>query len=59
MSVRRLAEVQPPSFEFAPRAKAWVDRQIAKYPEHRQASAVIPLLLWIAGVYDLLRNLRF
>ena len=44
MSVRRLAEVQPPSFEFAPRAKAWVDRQIAKYPEHRQASAVIPLL---------------
>jgi len=22
-------------------------------------AAVIPLLLWIAGVYDLLRNLRF
>lgn len=44
MSVRRLAEVQPPSFEFAPQAKAWVDRQIAKYPEQRQASAVIPLL---------------
>ena len=44
MSVRRLAEVQPPSFEFTPQAKAWVDRQIAKYPEHRQASAVIPLL---------------
>jgi hypothetical protein len=22
-------------------------------------AAVIPLLLWIAGVYDLLRNIRF
>ena len=44
MSVRRLAEVQPASFEFTPRSKDWVDRQIAKYPQHRQASAVIPLL---------------
>ena len=44
MSVRRLAEVQPSSFEFTPRSKDWVDRQIAKYPEHKQASAVIPLL---------------
>ncbi len=44
MSVRRLAEVQPASFEFTPRSQDWVDRQIAKYPEHKQASAVIPLL---------------
>ena len=44
MSVRRLAEIQPASFDFTPRAQAWVDRQIAKYPQGRQASAVIPLL---------------
>ncbi len=47
MSVRRLAEasVQPPTFAFnrqsAAAAKVW----IAKYPEGRQASAVIPLLM--------------
>jgi NADH-quinone oxidoreductase subunit E len=44
MSVRRLAEIQPASFDFTPENLAFVDRQIAKYPEHRQASAVIPLL---------------
>ena len=44
MSVRRLAEVQPASFDFTPRSQAWIDRQIAKYPQGRQASAVIPLL---------------
>lgn len=47
MSVRRLAEpsVQPPSFAFndnyANEARTW----IAKYPEGRQQSAVIPLLM--------------
>jgi NADH-quinone oxidoreductase subunit E len=44
MTVRRLAEKQPDSFEFTPENKAWCEAQIAKYPEGRQASAVIPLL---------------
>jgi NADH-quinone oxidoreductase subunit E len=44
MSVRRLAEQQPASFEFTPENQAWADKQIAKYPPGRQASAVIPLL---------------
>ncbi|MGU3493151.1 NADH-quinone oxidoreductase subunit NuoE [Xanthobacteraceae bacterium A53D] len=44
MSVRRLASEQPASFAFTPENEAWADRQIAKYPEGRQASAVIPLL---------------
>ena len=44
MSVRRLAEVQPESFAFSPENAAWADKQIAKYPEGRQASAVLSLL---------------
>ena len=44
MSVRRLAEKQPESFEFTPENKAWAEREIAKYPPARQASAVISLL---------------
>jgi NADH-quinone oxidoreductase subunit E len=44
MSARRLAEEQPDGFEFAPESRAWIDRLIARYPEHRQASAVVPLL---------------
>lgn len=46
MSVRRLApdHVQPASFAFDPANENWADQQIAKYPEGRQASAVIPLL---------------
>ena len=46
MSVRRLApqDVQPASFAFSAENEAWIDRQIAKYPAGRQASAVIPLL---------------
>jgi NADH-quinone oxidoreductase subunit E len=44
MSVRRLAEKQPASFAFAPDNLAWAKRQIAKYPEGRQQSAVIPIL---------------
>jgi len=46
MSVRRLAEDQPASFAFTPENKAWADKEIAKYPPGRQASAVISLL-WI------------
>jgi NADH-quinone oxidoreductase subunit E len=44
MSVRRLAEKQPASFEFTPENKAWAEKEIAKYPPGRQASAVIALL---------------
>ncbi len=46
MSVRRLAppELQPESFAFTPENLAWAKREIAKYPEGRQASAVIPIL---------------
>ena len=44
MSVRRLAEKQPTSFAFTPANLAWAKAQIAKYPEGRQQSAVIPIL---------------
>ena len=44
MSIRRLAEQQPASFAFTPENAAWADTQIAKYPEGRQASAVLALL---------------
>ena len=44
MSVRRLADQQPASFAFTPENAAWADKQIAKYPEGRQASAVLSLL---------------
>ena len=44
MAVRRLAETQPESFAFTPENVAWAERQIGKFPEGREASAVIPLL---------------
>lgn len=44
MAVRRLDPVQPDSFEFTPENLAWAKETIAKYPEGKQASAVIPLL---------------
>jgi len=44
MSVRRLAEIQPESFEFSPENKAWAEKEIAKYPPGREASAVLALL---------------
>ncbi len=44
MAVRRLAEIQPESFAFTSENRAWADDQIKKFPEGRQASAVIPLL---------------
>ena len=46
MSVRRLApaELQPKEFAFTAENLAWAKQQIAKYPEGRQQSAVIPLL---------------
>ncbi len=44
MSVRRLADKQPESFAFTPDNLAWAKKEMAKYPEGRQASAVISLL---------------
>jgi len=46
MSVRRLAppDVQPKTFVFSADNLAWAKRQLAKYPEGRQQSAIIPLL---------------
>src|SRR5665213_1824556 len=44
MSVRRLAEKQPPSFAFTPENLDWAKAKIAQYPEGRQQSAVIPVL---------------
>ena len=46
MSVRRLAppELQPKGFAFNAENAAWAKQQIAKYPEGRQQSAIIPLL---------------
>jgi NADH-quinone oxidoreductase subunit E len=45
MSVRRLAppELQPKDFAFSKENLAWAKQQIAKYPEGRQASAIIAL----------------
>ncbi len=42
--LRRLHHEQPESFAFTPANLAWAEGQITKYPEGRQASAVIPLL---------------
>ena len=44
MSVRRLAADQPESFAFTPENLEWAHAQIKKYPEGRQASAVLPIL---------------
>lgn len=46
MAVRKLApeELQPTSFAFTPENEAFADREIAKYPPGREASAVISLL---------------
>lgn len=42
--LRRLHLEQPDSFAFSPANLAWAEAQITKYPEGRQASAIIPLL---------------
>ena len=46
MSVRRLAKQQPAAFAFGPQALDQAAWWIAKFPEGRQQSAVIPLL-WL------------
>ena len=52
MTVRRLAEKQPDTFTFTPDNQAWCEKQIAKYPDGRQASAVIPLLWRAQAQHD-------
>ena len=42
--LRRLHPEQPASFAFTPANQAWAEAQMTKYPEGRQASAIIPLL---------------
>ncbi|MEM1076743.1 MAG: NADH-quinone oxidoreductase subunit NuoE [Pseudomonadota bacterium] len=42
--LRRLHPDQPKSFAFTPDNQAWAEGQITKYPDGRQASAIIPLL---------------
>ena len=42
--LRRLYHDQPDSFEFTPANLEWAKGQLTKYPEGREASAVIPLL---------------
>jgi len=46
MSVRRLApeHLQPKEFSFTKENADWAKKQLAKYPEGRQASGIIPLL---------------
>ena len=42
--LRRLHHEQPEGFAFSPANQKWAEAQITKYPEGRQASAIIPLL---------------
>jgi NADH-quinone oxidoreductase subunit E len=42
--LRRLHKDQPETFAFLPANQAWAEAQMTKYPEGRQASAIIPLL---------------
>lgn len=42
--LRRLHKEQPESFAFTPENQKWAEAQMTKYPEGRQASAIIPLL---------------
>ena len=42
--LRRLHHTQPADFAFTPANQAWAEAQVTKYPEGRQASAIIALL---------------
>ncbi len=42
--LRRLHPEQPEGFAFTPENQKWAEGQITKYPDGRQASAIIPLL---------------
>ncbi|MEQ1718490.1 MAG: NADH-quinone oxidoreductase subunit NuoE [Hyphomicrobium sp.] len=43
MAVRRLHSDQPAHFAFTPENHAWAKAQIAKFPQGKQAAAIIPL----------------
>ena len=51
MAIRRLADQQTEAFAFTADNVAWAKREIAKYPEGRQASAVLGLL-WRAQAQE-------
>jgi len=51
MANRRLTSQQPASFAFTPENLAWIDKLMARYPEDRKASAIIPML-WRAQEQD-------
>ena len=42
--LRRLHADQPAAFAFSPANQAWAEVQMTKFPEGRQASAIIPML---------------
>ena len=42
--LRRLHHDQPEDFAFTPANLTWAKAQITKFPEGREASAIIPLL---------------
>ncbi len=42
---RQFADSQPDSFAFTAENSRWARQQIGKYPEGRQASAIIPILM--------------
>ena len=44
MILRRIDKQQPSEFKFSKENLSWAKKQIAKYPQDRQQSAVIPLL---------------
>lgn len=44
MMLRRIDKQQPKDFKFSKNNLSWAKKQIAKYPQDRQQSAVIPLL---------------
>ena len=42
--LRRIDKRQPSEFKFSKKNLSWAKKQISKYPQDRQQSAVIPLL---------------
>jgi len=44
LAVRRLNPEQPVSFAFTPENLAWAKRELAKYPQGKEASAVLALM---------------
>ena len=42
--LRRLYHDQPETFAFTPENQKWAEAQMKKFPEGRQASAIIPIL---------------